>query len=54
MWVYFISPPSLNLIGPVTTDIYYQRGITGNTDTHTHTHTNTHTHTETESDTLPI
>ena len=42
MWVSLTSPPNLSLIGPLTTKIYYQTGITGNTDTLT------------ESDNLPI
>ena len=40
MWVYsYFSLPSLSLIGPLTTEIYYRTGITGNTERHTHTHT---------------
>ena len=52
MWVFSTSPSNLNLIGQLTTEIYYWTGITGNTDTQTDTHTHTHTHSE--SDTLPI
>ena len=45
MQVYFISPPSLNLIGLLTTEIYYWTEKTiGNADTNS----------ETETDTLPI
>ena len=51
MFIFYLS---LSLIGPLTTEIYYQTGITGNTDTHTDTQTDRQTHTETESDTLPI
>ena len=36
------SPPNLSLIGPLTAEIYYRTGITGNTDT------------QTQSDILPI
>ena len=42
MWVSSFSPPNLSLIGPLTTEIYYQTGIPGNTDK------------QTESDTLPL
>ena len=43
-WYLLFQTPSLSLIGPLTTEIYYRTGITGNTGTHI----------ETESDTLPI
>ena len=46
MWVYSLIPPSLSLIGPLTMEIYYRTGITGNT--------NTQTDTQTETDTFPI
>ena len=48
------SPPNLSLIGPITTEVYYRTGITGNTDTQTDRQTDTHVHTEIESDTLYI
>ena len=35
MWVYSVSPPSLSLIGPLTTEIYYWTGITTQTDRQT-------------------
>ena len=41
-----ISPPNLSLIGSLTTEIYYQTGITGNTDRQTDRQTDRHTHTE--------
>ena len=48
MWVYSISPPSLSLIGSLTTEIYYRTEKKNwkhrQTDTSTHTHTNTHIH----------
>ena len=43
MWVYSIFPPSLILIGLLTTEIYYR---TGNKKLETHKHINTRTHTE--------
>ena len=46
MWVYSTSPPNLSLIGLLTTDIYYQTGITGQI--------HRQTDTQTESDTLLI
>ena len=45
-------PPNLSLIGPLTTEIYYRTGITGN-HRQTNTETDRQTQTETESDTLP-
>ena len=49
MWVSSILLPSLRLIGPLTTEIYDQTGITGQTDRRT----DRHTHLQAESDTLP-
>ena len=46
MWVSSTSPPNLSLISPLTTEIYYWTGITGNA--------HRQTHTETEFDPLPI
>ena len=53
MQVSSISPTSYTiakLIGPLTTEIYYQTEITKQRDRHT----NTHTQTETKSDTLSM
>ena len=50
MWLSSICPPNLSLIGPLTREICYLTGITGNTDRHTYTQA----HIQTESDTLPI
>ena len=44
MWVYSISPPSLSLIGPLTTEFFYR----------TETETNTQIYIKTETDTLHI
>ena len=46
MWVPSISPPTLSLIGLLTTEIYHRTEITGNALTDIHT--------DTESDILPI
>ena len=46
MWLSCTSPQNLNLIGLLTTEIYYRTGITGKTDRQTDI--------QTESDTLPI
>ena len=54
MWVYSTSPPSLSLMGSLTTEIYYRTGITGNTNTNIHTHTRTHTHTHTYTQRLKL
>ena len=40
MWVYSISPPSFSLIGPLTTEIYYQTEKKKKLETHTSIHTN--------------
>ena len=60
MWVYSFSPPSLSLIGPLTTEICYgteKEKLVTHTNTHTckctQTHTHTYTQTQTETDTLP-
>ena len=53
MWVSTTSPPYLSYeIYPLTTEIFYRKGITKKTYRQTDTHT--HTHTLTESDSLPI
>ena len=56
MWVSYISPQ--NLIGPLTTEIYYRTGIIGQTDRQSDRQTDRQTarqiDTETESDNLPI
>ena len=46
MWRFSDFPANLSLVGPLTIEIYYRTGITGNTDRCTDT--------QTESDTLPI
>ena len=51
MWVLSISTPILSLVGPLTMEIYYQTGITGQIDKYTGIR---ETNTQTESDTLPI
>ena len=67
MWIYSISPPSLSLIGALTTEIYFQtkkswRHLQTHNYIHTHKYMHTHTRTyrereterKTETDTLPI
>ena len=51
MWVTTIFPPNLSFIIPLTTEMFYRTGITGNTDRHSHTQRQTDT--QTESDYVP-
>ena len=48
MWVFSITLPNLSLISSLTREIYYQTGIS------LETQTDIKTYTQTESDTLPI
>ena len=45
MRIPFTSPPNLSLICPLTMEIYYRTGITGNTDRQSDRQTRTHTYT---------
>ena len=51
MWVFPISPPNLNLIGPLTIEISRR---TKKKQNWKRTETERHTHTQTETDNLPI